>query len=79
MPFYVLIILLTFFPLTASFSDVLQEKVSRDILTVQVGGSVTIGCEDHIKYGGSLKWGLLTHSKTLPTNSLIKNAAKADI
>ena len=54
-PFYVLIILITFFPLTAGLSDVLQEKVARDILTVPVGGSVTIRCKEHAKYMGSLE------------------------
>ena len=47
--------------------------MARDILTVPVGGSVTIRCKEHAKYGGSLEWSLLNHSKPLPTNSLVKS------
>ena len=35
-----------------------SNKVSRDVLTVQPGKSVTITCESHNKYGGVLEWGI---------------------
>ena len=50
-----------------------SNKVSRDVLTVQTGKSVTIFCENHDKYGGVLEWGVLPDPKDLPPNSLIED------
>ena len=73
-PVHILLILITFFlPLAVGFSDVFQERMASDTLTVSIGGSVTLQCKEHTKYGGKLKWSMLDQSKPLPVNSLVRN------